>query len=206
MAVQTVMNTKHIILLSAVVVVGVVSASIKLFNTTTDTNPQMPNIGTVPEFSLLTQDSVEFTNNDLSGQITIADFIFTSCSGPCPLMSSKMEELQEQLPEAKIKLLSFSVDPEYDTPSILKEYGHKFNAKQDKWIFLTGERKAIYSLARYGFKLTVEDEEYAILHSTKFILIDDKAIIRGYYDYEDSTAMLRLINETRNLLSLVNGR
>lgn len=186
-------------MLIAVIVVGLTSAILKLYRTNTDASSSLPQIGTVPEFSLFTQDSVSFTKENLLGHITIADFIFTSCGGPCPLMSAKMQELQEQLPNANIKLLSFSVDPEYDTPNILKEYGHKFNAQQNKWTFLTGERKAIYSLARYGFKLTVEDEENAILHSTKFILIDDKAIIRGYYDYEDSTALQRLIVDAQTL-------
>ncbi len=189
------MNKKQIILLSIVIVVGLISAAIKLYRTTPDPSPQLPTIGEVPEFSLLTQDSISFTKQNLLGHITIGDFIFTSCGGPCPLMTAKMQELQEQFPNTNIKLLSFSVDPEYDTPGILKEYAEKFHAKQDKWTFLTGDRKSIYSLARYGFHLTVEDEENAILHSTKFILIDDKATIRGYYDYEDTTAMRRLIHD-----------
>ncbi len=160
----------------------------------------LPILGTLPAFTLTNEDSVNFTNQNLLGKVTIADFIFTSCGGPCPLMSNKMSSLQTQFSDvSNIHFLSFSVDPEYDTPSILKKYGLKFGAKPDRWTFLTGDKHGIYNLARYGFFLTVEDEENAILHSTKFILIDTKGSVRGYYDYDDSTAVPKLIDDARSL-------
>ncbi len=160
----------------------------------------LPNLGVVPAFQLTNEDSAQFSNQNLLGKVTVADFIFTSCGGPCPMMSSKMASLQAEFADVPaIHLLSFSVDPEYDTPSILKEYGQKFGAEQGRWTFLTGDKHAIYQLARYGFYLTTEDEENAIIHSTKFILIDTKGSIRGYYDYDDSTAVPKLVNDARSL-------
>ena len=162
--------------------------------------PPLPTLGTVPEFSLLKQDSTAFTRSNINGNITIADFIFTTCGGPCPLMTSKMTELQDTLSNAsKVHFLSFSVDPEYDTPSILTAYAQGHHANLARWNFLTGDKHVIYGLARYGFHLTADDEGSAIIHSTKFILIDDKGAIRGYYDYDDSTAIPKLIADARTL-------
>ncbi|TAK62430.1 MAG: SCO family protein, partial [Bacteroidetes bacterium] len=108
--------------------------------------------------------------------------------------------------QPEIHFLSFSVDPEYDTPSILKEYGSKFGANFNQWIFLTGDKHEIYSLARHNFHLTTEDEGESILHSTKFILIDAKGTIRGYYDYEDTTAISKLTTDVNALLDEIRDK
>lgn len=159
----------------------------------------LPVFGTVPQFSLTTESNLSFSRDELVGNVTIADFIFTNCAGPCPLMTAKMKELQNSLPGARF--VSFSVDPEQDTPDVLKEYAGRFDADTRSWKFLTGNKQVIYSLSVKGFHLGVEDEPDAILHSTKFVLIDRAASIRGYYDSEEDSSMQRLRNETTILLS-----
>ena len=160
----------------------------------------LPSMGQVPEFSLVTESRQTFTRDNLIGKVTIADFIFTTCAGPCPLMSAKMQQLQDELEaQPKIQLVSFSVDPEYDTPSVLAEYAKQFGAKQGRWLFLTGSKETIHLLARKGFHLAVEEDKDAILHSAKFILIDEAGIIRGYYDSEDEESMNRLLTDVESV-------
>ncbi len=165
--------------------------------------PPLPSFGVAPPFSLIAEDSSVFTNNRLMGKVTIADFIFTTCAGACPFMSSQMAELQKNLmDEPKVQLLSISVDPETDTPPVLAEYGKQYGAVRGKWIFLTGDKGQIFRLAREGFHLAVNadtGEGGGILHSQKFVLIDDRSAIRGYYDSEDSLAMSSLLNDTKRL-------
>ena len=116
------------------------------------------------------------------------------------MMTAQMSQFQTSLAnDPTIKLLSFSVDPETDTPDVLTAYGKKFGANANKWTFLTGSKTDIYNLTRLGFHLTVEADSNAVTHSTKFVLIDKKALIRGYYDSSDDTTGERLLEDARTL-------
>ena len=158
-------------------------------------------IGPVPEFNFVNQDSQNVTRNVFYGKVTVADFIFTTCAGPCPLMSGKMQELQQTFArESHVQLVSFSVDPEYDTPSILTAYSTRFGAIKGKWTFLTGQKQQMYTLIRKGFLLGVEADSTTILHSTKFVLVDADGIIRGYYDSEEDGSIKKLILDIHSLL------
>jgi|SRR6267378_2893212 len=161
----------------------------------------LPSFGAVPEFRLTSQDGVALSRESLLGKVTIADFIFTECAGACPLMSAKMKELQETFRlDPRTRLFSFSVDPETDTPDVLRQYARQYDAVPGKWFFLTGERKAIDRLTREGFHLaTGVDADSAIIHSQKFVLIDHHATIRGYYDSDDSDAVNNLVRDARIL-------
>ena len=122
--------------------------------------------------------------DDLKGSVWIADFIFTRCPGPCPLMSSRMAKLQETFrEEASLKLVSITVDPEYDTSQVLSEYANLFQAREGRWFFLTGEKSRIHELAQSGF--LVGGVQDVTVHSTRFILVDRKGRVRGYYDSQD---------------------
>jgi protein SCO1/2 len=163
--------------------------------------PALPVFGPAPEFSLISQDKRPVTREDYKGSVVIADFIFTECAGPCPLMSAEMSEFQNSLAsDPSIKLLSFSVDPETDTPEVLKDYGQRFHANFDKWTFLTGDKVSIYNLTRSGFHLTVEADSNAVTHSTKYVLIDKKSMIRGYYDSGDKVSTDKLLHDARMLV------
>lgn len=153
----------------------------------------VPSYGSVPEFSMITESHQPFTKQNLIGKVSIADFIFTTCAGPCPLMSGQMQQFQsEMIRDERLQLISFSVDPVEDTPDVLKEYAGRFSAVQGRWFFLTGQATDMYTLSRTGFHLGVEADSNAILHSTKFVLIDANAVIRGYYDSEDEESLSKL--------------
>ena len=161
----------------------------------------LPSFGAVPEFRLTSQDGISMSRDSLLGKITIADFIFTQCAGACPLMSAKMKELQQAfLLDPRTRFFSFSVDPETDTPDVLRQYARQYDAVPGKWFFLTGERKAIDRLTREGFHLAIDvGADSGIIHSQKFVLIDHHASIRGYYDSDDSDAVNNLVRDTRIL-------
>jgi protein SCO1/2 len=159
--------------------------------------------GRVPVFELINQDGQRFGSTQLLGKIWIADFIYTTCPGPCPMISSRMSELQKPLEKTDVHLVSFTVDPARDTPQILRGYAEKLRAEPDRWDFLTGSQSTIYSLSRNGFKLAISDgsEEKAIpVHSTRMILVDRHGEIRGYYDAAEADGITKLLADTNHLL------
>lgn len=166
------------------------------------TNRTIPSYGVLPSFELVDQDAQAFGSAQLAGKIWIADFIFTSCPGPCPIISTRMSELQKPLERTDIQLVSFTVDPEKDTPEVLRAYAEKLHARSNRWAFLTGSRDAIYALTRDGFKLAVSDgseEEGIPVHSTRIVLVDRRGAIRGYYDALAPDAVTKLLADANHL-------
>jgi cytochrome oxidase Cu insertion factor (SCO1/SenC/PrrC family) len=166
-------------------------------------NRPLPSLGTVPRFELVNQDAQPFGSEQLAGKIWIADFIFTTCLGPCPIISTRMSELQKPLAPSDVHLVSISVDPEKDTPEVLRAYADKLRKEPLRWDFLTGSRVAIYSLSKDGFKLGVSDgsEEAGVpIHSTRFVLVDRRGTIRGYYDALAPDAVTKLLADANHLL------
>lgn len=159
--------------------------------------------GNVPDFQLINQDGKNFGSRDLRGKVWIADFVYTTCPGPCPMISNRMAELQEPLKNTDAHLVSFSVDPAKDTPQVLRGYAEKLGAEPGRWDFLTGPLSTIYNLSRNGFKLAVSDgsEEKGLpVHSTRMILVDRHGTIRGYYDAIEADAVTKLVADTTHLL------
>jgi protein SCO1/2 len=159
--------------------------------------------GTVPSFQLTNQNGQPFGSAQLAGKIWIADFVYTTCPGPCPMISSRMSELQKPLEKTDVHLVSFSVDPEKDTPEVLRGYAEKLQAEPERWDFLTGPKSAIYQLSHDGFKLAVSDGSDAQgvpVHSTRMVLVDRHGQIRGYYDAAEPDAMTKLLADTNHLL------
>jgi cytochrome oxidase Cu insertion factor (SCO1/SenC/PrrC family) len=154
----------------------------------------------VPDFKLVDQNAKPFTKKDVSGKVWIADFVFTQCAGPCPLMTMSMVDLQKELAGTPIQLVSISVDPAHDTPAVLKKYAEAMKADEKNWTFATGEPDEVFGLAK-GMKIPAQPAagEDSILHSEKFILIDDKGWIRGYYFSKDPDKRKELIDEARRL-------
>jgi protein SCO1/2 len=152
----------------------------------------------VPAFDLVAQDGQPFHSAVLAGKIWIADFIYTTCPGPCPRMTSQMHEVQEavvQMPN--VKLVSFTVDPERDTPMVLADYAKVHGASSGRWYFLTGPETTLQKLDRDVFKLGNLDK--SLQHSTRFVLIDRQSRIRGYYDTSESRSIPRLIEDIHAL-------
>ena len=159
--------------------------------------------GSVPSFELVNQNGQPFGSPQLVGKIWIADFIFTTCPGPCPMISTRMSELQTPLEKTDVHLVSFTVDPEKDTPEVLRGYAEKLQAQPSRWDFITGPKSTIYNLSRNGFKLAVSDgsaETGTPVHSTRMILVDRHGDIRGYYDATEADAVTKLLADTNHLL------
>jgi protein SCO1/2 len=159
--------------------------------------------GTVPSFQLVNQNGQPFGFAQLAGKIWIADFIYTTCPGPCPMISTRMSELQKPLEKTDVHLVSFSVDPAKDKPEVLRGYAEKLHADPKRWDFLTGPKSAIYDLSHDGFKLAVSDgsDEAGIpVHSTRMALVDRHGQIRGYYEATEADAITKLLADTGHLM------
>lgn len=168
-----------------------------------------PVVGTVPAFTLTERSGKPMGLDTLRGQVWIADFIFTHCAGPCPLMSAQMAKLQEALKSVPdVTLVSFSVDPGRDTPAVLTEYARKFGANPTRWLFFTGDKAKIYELANRHFLVSAlentgpdrQPDEDSIIHSTMFVLVDRQARIRGHYDGTDTNRVQALVRDAQLLL------
>ncbi len=164
----------------------------------------LPTYGEVPEFSLIDHHGQEINLEKLKGSVFVADFFFTSCAGICPRMTEQMTRVQEAFKdEQRVKLVSFTVDPERDSVWVLSEYAKGWGAIDGKWFFITGEKKKIYELARKGFKLPVEEGDGGpndFIHSDRFVLVDSKGRIRGYYSGTDPEDVDKLIKDVKLVL------
>jgi len=169
----------------------------------------LPVYGQLQDFELIERTGKSFGSIDLKGKVWIADFIFTRCGGPCPQMTYKMGDLQKNLETVpEIKFVSFSVDPEHDTPQELTEYAQQFHAQEGRWFFLTGRMEEIQALAKQSFKIILQDnkveqrqvDEGSILHSTHFILVDSHGQVRGYYDSSTPEQLKKLQEDAVQLV------
>jgi protein SCO1/2 len=156
----------------------------------------------VPEFRLTAHTGEEFSSAKLSGKIWVADFMFTNCAGPCPRMTTQMRSIQQAFAgQSDVRFVSFTVDPERDTPEVLAAYARRYKADLNTWHFLTGPVEKIHQLKRETFLLgNVDGVNFE--HSTRFVLVDGDGRIRGFYptaepsDIEKLTAdMNRLVRE-----------
>ncbi len=147
----------------------------------------------VPYFQLTSQTGKPFDSHVLDGKPWVANFIFTSCPGPCPRMSGQMRELRSAAPQ----LVSFTIDPARDTPEVLATYAQRFEANSQTWHFLTGTQSKHNELARNVFK--VGDVDGKLEHSTRFILVDGKRRIRGFYDSSDGDKIRELLRDIKDV-------
>jgi protein SCO1/2 len=160
--------------------------------------PSFPVFSQLPAFSFIDQDGKPFGSENLMGKVWIADFIFTSCQGPCPIMSSQMSRLHRNLAgHPEIQFVSFTVNPTTDTPEVLRQYASQFHADFARWHFLTGEQEKIARLSMEGF--LVGNLEDPLMHSTKFILVDPQGQTRGHYDGTEFASVRQLENDVRRL-------
>ncbi len=170
--------------------------------------PELPDLGDVPAFSLVDQHGEPFTEEALRGHPTIVGFVFTRCDTICPVISMKMHGLQDKTADRKgaaIKLVSISVDPGYDTPPRLLEYADRHKADFARWRFLTGPRDAVLALVEGPFMNSMQAQGKtasgapSISHSGYLVLVDGDLKIRGVYDSSDVQALERLMRDARYL-------
>jgi cytochrome oxidase Cu insertion factor (SCO1/SenC/PrrC family) len=147
-----------------------------------------------------------FGRQDLLGKVWIADFIFTRCAGPCPILSTRLAALAQELPPS-IGLLTVAVDSEGDTPERLRAYAKRYGAQAGRWVFLRGTHSETYNLLYAGFRLPLSvnpsaPEEERAVHSTRFVLVDKNGGIFGYYDGLSDSDNAALARDARRLLEV----
>lgn len=159
----------------------------------------LPAYGAVPDFILTMQTGQAFRGSSLDGSVWVADFFFTHCTGPCPMMSSRFRRIDKTFAGRNdLKLVSMTVDPRRDTVPAIAEYARKFNAEPGRWFFLTGPMSELNTLCRNVFLLGNVDGD--LDHSTRFVLVDRKRQIRGFYQSNDSGSMRQLVRDIESLL------
>lgn len=153
----------------------------------------------IADFSLVNQNGVTITQEDYNDKIYVADFFFTTCQTICPIMTDHMREIQDELKnDTDIMLLSHSVTPEIDSVEQLKRYAQLKGVDDTKWNLVTGDKKQIYKLARQSYmavKTAGSGDQYDMIHTENFMLIDKKRQIRGFYDGTDPKDIERLLED-----------
>jgi protein SCO1/2 len=138
----------------------------------------------MPSFVLIDQDSSQFDSSRLRGKVVVLDFFFSTCPTICPVMSKNMAKLQDELAGEEVAFVSISINPRYDTPSVLRQYAKRYGANPG-WHFLTGEAEAIYKLSSTGFYMYAKEDQEApggFEHSGLFALVDQNGFIRSRKD------------------------
>ncbi len=168
---------------------------------------ELPILSAVPDFALTERSGRTVELSELAGRVWVANFVFTQCPGPCLLLSQRMSRLQESLQDRPdVRLVSFSVDPENDTPEVLTDYAKRWQADPHRWLFLTGDKTDLYHLIKDGFKLAVDGGDQPdspdpgiITHSLRFVLVDRQGRIRGYYQSDESGQEEKILAAIRRL-------
>lgn len=178
---------------------------LKVYNPKSVDCPAEDSIHRIPSFSLLDQDSNRFTNHDLDGKIYVANFMLTRCpNGICPAMSNEFIRVQEEFKDvSEVRLVSYSIDPEFDKPAVLKKFANHYKANPKVWKFLTGTSQEIYHQSKCGYFVAVrmnQDGSFDFDHDKRFILVDKAKRIRGFYDGTNREDVDRLIVEMKVLL------
>ena len=192
----------------ALVILGILGANLwsfvhQRFGTTSESTIAPSELAAqqqLPDFSLTDQRGEPFALSDLHDKVWVADFIFTSCATICPPMTIQMASLQDEFATEEVHFVSFSVDPERDTPEVLFRYADDYGADGSRWAFLTGQKETIYQLAHEGFNLAAGHRGSEILHSTRFVLVDQNQQVRGYYDSRSRGSLYQLRKDMKKLL------
>ncbi|MFV0338989.1 MAG: SCO family protein [Chthoniobacterales bacterium] len=171
---------------------------------------QLPEMGTVPDFAFTNQAGEPVTKESLLGTVWVANFIFTRCLGPCPMVTSRMLEIQqslEKISDKKVKLLSFTVDPEYDTPAVLSEYSKNAHANPERWSFVTAGTDATTKdfVIKGMLQPLVDDPEGVPVHSTRFVIVDAKGHLRAFHDGSDSEVISKVLMDIGSLMREENS-
>ena len=157
----------------------------------------LPKLFPVPNASLVDENAKPVRLDANRGYVTVYDFIFTNCAGTCPMMTATMRRLTTKVTkDAKVRFVSISVDPQRDTPAVLRAYAARVR-NDPRWTFLTGERKAIVDLSVNGFKLAANEP---LLHSAKFAVADKSGVIRDYYGATNDDAAEHVAATVSDLL------
>jgi len=158
----------------------------------------------IPDFKFLNQDSLWISEKDMAGKIYVADFFFTTCPTICPKMKSQLLRIYDKFAEDdRVRILSHTIDPEFDGVRVLKEYAKKLNITSPRWNLLTGKKTDIYRLGEKSYMVTAQEDANEVggfVHSGAFILVDQKRHVRGIYDGTKEEDVNHLIEDIGLLL------
>lgn len=174
-------------------------------------DPELLRIGrghTIGEFSFQNQLGKTITEKDIENKVFVAEYFFTTCGTICPIMNKQMQRVQAAYKgNKKVKILSFTVDPENDDVEQMKRYADSHHADPNQWWLLTGEKSKLYELARKSFFVlkpaetqNLGDAGSDFIHTNNFVLVDQNKRIRGYYDGTSSEEVDKLIKDIQLLL------
>ncbi len=160
----------------------------------------------IADFEFINTDGKTVTKADLLGKPWIVCFVFTHCAATCPMVTNAMRELQDRLKDYDFRLVTLTVDPERDTPEVLKGYGESRGADFSKWMFLGGDQRAIYKLIHGSFKMPVQETlgkdrrpGFEFIHSNNIMLVDAEGVVQGKFDAAKGEAMSALRREIKEL-------
>ena len=158
----------------------------------------------IPSFRFLNQDSVFVSEKDVEGKVYVADFFFTTCPTICPKMKTQMLRIYERYKDRdEVRIISHSIDPDFDTPNVLKDYAARLQVKAPKWNLLTGDKAAIYQLGQKSYMVSAQEdpnEAGGFVHSGAFILVDKNRHVRGIYDGTVEAEVNHLLEDMEVLL------
>jgi len=167
--------------------------------------PELPVLGEVAVFQLVSDDGGPFDSTTLAGRAWLASFLYTSCPGPCPRLVERLKRVRKEVPPASLAFVSISVDPEKDTPEVLRKYKSEHGiGSTDAWTFVTGPGAQVLALVQRGFLTGVErtdsnTAEGAVSHGTRVALVDGQARIRGFYSTDSDDDLARLAGDAAGL-------
>jgi protein SCO1 len=159
----------------------------------------------MPDFAFRDQHDQVVEKRALLGQVWIADFIYTSCQSACPLLTSRLLTVQRRLSDPRLNFVSFSVDPERDTPAALARYAERWHASDSRWELLRTDAGGLRTLSA-SMKLEVTASASEILHTDRFFLLDAQGDIAGSFEASDDNALERLLENAARLLGSVPAR
>lgn len=159
---------------------------------------------TIPDFKFVNQDGDTVTAQNFKDKIYVADFFFTTCPTICPVMKKQMLKVYDKIKgQPDIAILSHTIDPQHDTPTVLKQYANDLGVKDAKqWMFVTGEREKIYDIGEHHYLVVAGADSTApggYIHSGAFILIDKEKRVRGMYNGTDDEGTKRLLADIERL-------
>lgn len=181
------------------------------YNVTREQPKKLPILGnpghTVRDFSFLNQEGKPITKKDVDGKIRVVEYFFTTCKGICPKMNENMAKVYQAFRgNSQVLILSHSVDPKKDTVEAMKAYSLRFDADPKQWLFLTGDKKELYDMARYSYLVTAADDTATVdiasdfIHTDRFVLVDKGGRIRGQYEGTNIGSVNQLIGDIKELL------
>jgi protein SCO1/2 len=191
----------------AVVLVGLALAlGLALLARALRPRPPLPVYGHVPAFHLVDERGAPYDDRAMLGHVSVVDFVFTRCTSSCPRLTARMAELQDRLAktDASVRFVSFSVDPENDTPPVLSAYAAKAHADPARWTFVTGPIDDVVRAVQDGFKMSAVKiargaNDYDVTHGDWFVVADAAGNVRGYYPTEEADDFNKMVDDVQRL-------